>query len=598
MSNSPITNKILVTENCPYCERVEIFLKYRNADVKFTVSMEADYDEYPALANPDGGFLYESIEIIRAIEERYLDGVEYFFDSYKWENIIQLWRESFSKKIDISQFESLITEFSRSLCINALSASAIYPHLVRFSYTKNYSQAYMAVFKTDISNKIEQFFESSIDYRSKIVRKNVFISPLIQEPPLKKGEFYGFDTANERVYLDTAATAQCMKKPVEKRNSYLKIYASTHSTTSLYSKTLNNEIVNARETILNFLGLPKEKYAVLFIGQGATSVSNYLANLLKKSNELNSYAVSIYEHHSNDLPYRIAGKIIHIPKRLSANATDKNLVSELLENIKKGLVTHFVTTSCSNVTGHHPPIDELSEICNENDVPFFLDISQSIAHSNLGLSKLKRLDGVYFSGHKIYAPGTPGVLVIDRNILRDSHPPIIGGGAVEDVSKYDYILSESVETKHQPGTLDVLGIIQLKETLKILENTGMDRIYAHEKTLTEYTYEKLSAISNIVIYGYTGKSVGLIAFNIIGMEHELVAEILYEEYGIEVRNACFCAHPYVRELLRIDTISRNDFHYEYSGMVRISFGAYNTKDDADKVCSAIAEIAQKYLEQK
>ena len=92
---------------------------------------------------------------------------------------------------------------------------------------------------------------------------------------------------------------------------------------------------------------------------------------------------------------------------------------------------------------------------------------------------------------------------------------------------------------------------------------------------------------------------GVIPFNLQGLSHYLVAAVLSHEYGIGVRNGCFCAHPYVLHLMDIpepvawswrkQVVAGMRAHLP--GLVRISFGCYNTKEEVDWLVQALRNIA-------
>jgi hypothetical protein len=83
------------------------------------------------------------------------------------------------------------------------------------------------------------------------------------------------------------------------------------------------------------------------------------------------------------------------------------------------------------------------------------------------------------------------------------------------------------------------------------------------------------------------------------MDHGLTAAILNDYFNIAVRNECFCAHPYVKEMIIDDLL---DFTSEFedenfeeevflkSGMVRASVGLYNTRQDIVNLISALKNI--------
>jgi hypothetical protein len=92
----------------------------------------------------------------------------------------------------------------------------------------------------------------------------------------------------------------------------------------------------------------------------------------------------------------------------------------------------------------------------------------------------------------------------------------------------------------------------------------------------------------------------VVPFNLGGVPHALVAAILSDEHGIGVRSGCFCAHPYVTRLLRLSArevaaarkrLAADDWS-RTPGLVRASFGLYNTVAEIDALCGALAAIAR------
>jgi selenocysteine lyase/cysteine desulfurase len=92
----------------------------------------------------------------------------------------------------------------------------------------------------------------------------------------------------------------------------------------------------------------------------------------------------------------------------------------------------------------------------------------------------------------------------------------------------------------------------------------------------------------------------VIPFNVRGVPHFLTAAILGYEFGIGVRNGCFCAHPYILHLLGLtpeqtarvrDEMLAHD-RSEMPGLVRASFGLYNTVEEVDAFAAALEKIAR------
>ena len=131
----------------------------------------------------------------------------------------------------------------------------------------------------------------------------------------------------------------------------------------------------------------------------------------------------------------------------------------------------------------------------------------------------------------------------------------------------------------------------------------METVMAHEHTLLEYALRKLKSVRGVTLYGPTGDvldKVGVIAFNIDGMHHAYTSAIMGAEGGIGVRNGCFCAHPYVKQLLNVspeqeailaaEVLAGNKSNMP--GMVRASLGCYNNESDIDVFIEMVERIVR------
>ena len=145
----------------------------------------------------------------------------------------------------------------------------------------------------------------------------------------------------------------------------------------------------------------------------------------------------------------------------------------------------------------------------------------------------------------------------------------------------------------------------MAKALKCLSRIGMDKVAEHEAELTEYALKRLNPIKGLTIIGNNtpgtaGSRLGVVPFKIKGVANGKVAAILSTEYGIGVRSGCFCAHPYVTSLLNVPEADIEKFRTEVisgdrshmPGVVRISFGMYNTAEEVDYLAEALADIAK------
>ena len=242
----------------------------------------------------------------------------------------------------------------------------------------------------------------------------------------------------------------------------------------------------------------------------------------------------------------------------------------------------------------------MSKIAHKHGALILVDAAQSVAHMPSEVEK-NDIDFMIFSGHKVYTPMAPGVLIGKRQLLSTLDGQDLGGGSVSDVSFYDYNLFERFPDREQSGTPNIIGAIALANVIKKLNEIGFDNIQAHSIELTKQLINGLSKIDGISIYGdKTLARIGAVSFNHKDIDHGLLAAILNDYFAIAVRNECFCAHPYVSSLLKeelwsldIDNIPEEEQEVHINrkrGMVRASVSLYTSKSDIKTLLLAIENI--------
>ena len=434
-----------------------------------------------------------------------------------------------------------------------------------------------------------------------------------------KADFIGLNTTYStvnnkeirRVYLDSTASTLMMKAAHKSMESFYAHYANTHSLLYFSAKISTREYQWAHDRVLSFLKADPKDYTCFFTGSGTTAGINRLARVFRDYRpERGKVLVSLMEHHSNDLPHRKhAEEVIHIP--LDNFGREVGCIS--LEEIEKHLkdneskINYVAVTGVSNVTGIINPIYDIAELAHSYGALIIVDGAQMVSHLPVIISghenPNRNLDAFVFSGHKTYVPGSPGVVICRKDILQSIEPEEVGGGMVDRVFVDRYEVTKKFPDREEAGTPNISGAIGLAAVLEVLDKVGMDIIHNEETELINYALTELNKIPEIQIYGETNIEIcpraGSISFNVVGMDHGLTAAILNDYFNIAVRNECFCAHPYVKEMIIDDlldsTMVFEDDNFEEevflkSGMVRASVGLYNTQEDIINLISALKEI--------
>lgn len=413
---------------------------------------------------------------------------------------------------------------------------------------------------------------------------------------------------SSRVYLDSAASTLMMAPAYEVGHQFLEHYASTHSDLHYAARGASQAFEWAHQRVLEFVDADPENYCSFFAGSGATAGFNRMAASLSRARpERNVVLVSEMEHHSNDLPHRYhTSHTVHIPclgefERYGGLDMEKlrAIFDEHGENIN-----YIAVTGASNVTGAITPLAEVARLAHAVGAYLIVDASQMIAHAPVSMNDAD-IDILIFSGHKIYAPGSPGAVIAKQSILKEIKPAELGGGMVDDVYIAEYMPTATLPDREEAGTPNIVGGIMLGAVLDLLTRVGMDKVRDKEIGLIDFAWNGLKDIEGVSVYGPEPDDIprtGTIAFNIKGLDHGLTAAALNDYHNIQVRNGCFCAHPYVRELLKrelwemdIDPDAPNaEADVERKrGMSRASLGLYTTQADLEALLVAVRDLVNR-----
>lgn len=416
-----------------------------------------------------------------------------------------------------------------------------------------------------------------------------------------------------RIYLDSAASTLRLGVVQKVLDRFQPHYANTHSTLHYAARLSTIEYAWAHRMALEFVGADPARWMCFFTGSGTTAGMNRVARMLRQLRPARDVVVtSIMEHHSNDLPHRKHfGEVVHVasePSGRSLGGIDMAQLRAVLQSHGKR-VNYVAITGISNVTGYVNPVHDIAALAHRHGALVVVDAAQMVAHAPVRMNgegdPARELDVLVFSGHKVYAPGSPGVVVARQDLFAGVEPEEVGGGMVETVWLDRFTVSERFPDREEAGTPNIPGAIGLAAALYALQGVGMEAIAAEERELMRYALRRLSDVPGIVIYGPADADscalIGVIAFNLEGCDHAFTAAVLNDYFNIAVRNECFCAHPYVREMvmMSLEEAAAGDLSNEdlerlaerHRGMVRASFGIYSTREDVDALTGAVREIA-------
>lgn len=385
---------------------------------------------------------------------------------------------------------------------------------------------------------------------------------------------------NPIVYLDSAATAQRPDVVIEAEMEFYRNY-NANPLRGLYSLGIEatDRYEEARECVAKFIHAASAK-EIIFTRNATESLNlvaySYGLSHLQKGDEI---VVSILEHHSNQLPWRmVAEKTGAVVKYLECDRqghiSDADLQAAFSEKTKLVAVTQV-----SNVLGIRTPIDKIVALARKSGAVVVLDAAQSTPHMEVDVQKLG-VDFLAFSGHKLMAPMGIGVLYGRKELLSEMPPFLTGGEMIRTVTR-DKVVYAELPHKFEAGTVNGAGAWALAAAIRYLQEVGYEQIQKQELLLTTQLMDGLKKVPHVQVQGSPDpkEHCGIVSFTIDGVHPHDVSSILDAD-GIAVRAGHHCAQPLMQQIGVMST-------------TRASMYFYNTEEDIEKLLASVQTIRRR-----
>ncbi len=385
---------------------------------------------------------------------------------------------------------------------------------------------------------------------------------------------------NPIVYLDSAATAQRPDVVIEAEMEFYRNY-NANPLRGLYSLGIEatDRYEEARECVAKFIHAASAK-EIIFTRNATESLNlvaySYGLSHLRKGDEI---VVSIFEHHSNQLPWRmVAEKTGAVVKYLECDRqgyiSDADLQAAFSEKTKLVAVTQV-----SNVLGIRTPIEKIVALARKSGAVVVLDAAQSTPHMEVDVQKLG-VDFLAFSGHKLMAPMGIGVLYGRKELLSEMPPFLTGGEMIRTVTR-DKVVYAELPHKFEAGTVNGAGAWALAAAIRYLQEVGYEQIQKQELLLTTQLMDGLKKVPHVQVQGSPDpkEHCGIVSFTIDGVHPHDVSSILDAD-GIAVRAGHHCAQPLMQQIGVMST-------------TRASMYFYNTEEDIEKLLASVQTIRRR-----
>jgi cysteine desulfurase / selenocysteine lyase len=378
----------------------------------------------------------------------------------------------------------------------------------------------------------------------------------------------------ELIYLDSGATSQKPRAVIDAQAEHLASHnANVHRGVYALAQEADAAYDQARHKVAAFVGAHPQ---TTIFTKNVTEAINLVAYSWGRANVGPGDAVLItqMEHHANLVPWQMLCRersaelrYLEVDERgeLSLEALDRELA--------RGDVKLVAFAHVSNVLGTINPVAEMTSRARAAGALSLVDGAQAVPQTPVDVQALGA-DFYGWTGHKALGPTGVGVLHGREEILEQMEPFLTGGDMIASVD-FQSVSWNELPYKFEAGTPPIAEAVGLGAAVDYLSALGMDRVRAHERSLTAYMLARLAEVPGLRVVGppeaeHRG---ALASFTIEGIHPHDVAE-LADRGGVCIRAGHHCAQPLMRCL-------------GVGATARASVGVYNDVADIDALVAAL-----------
>lgn len=377
------------------------------------------------------------------------------------------------------------------------------------------------------------------------------------------------------IYLDNAATT--MHKPQTVIDAVAQAMCSLgNAGRGATSGALDaaRTIHGCRAKLARLLGCPRADH-VCFTLNSTAALNTVINGVVRPGDRV---VTTVLEHNSVLRPLNRLAAEQGVTVEHAGCDTNGVLDYDELERLVTTGTRAVVVTHASNVTGNSVDIARVAAMAHAAGALVIVDASQSAGTAHIDMQAMG-LDVVCFTGHKgLMGPQGTGGLAVAEGV--DVAPWAMGGTGVHS---FDPLQPLEWPTRLEAGTLNGHGIAGLSAGLDFIEaQGGVEAIAAHERSLAERFLAGVREIPGIALYGAFDQPVrsAIVSLNVGDIDSAEISDALMQGWGIATRPGAHCA-PLMHRALGT----------ERQGIVRFSFGYFNTDEEVDTAIDALRDLA-------
>ncbi len=329
---------------------------------------------------------------------------------------------------------------------------------------------------------------------------------------------------------------------------------------------------HAYDTAATLIGCSRDEVAFVENATRAWDMAFYAIPFRPRDRILTAQA----EYASNYIAYlqvtqRTGAVVEAIPNDAYGQISLTALRQTIDERVKLISITHVPTSG-----GLVNPIAEVGKIAREAGILYLVDACQSVGQMPIDVTQIG-CDMLSTTGRKyLRGPRGTGFLYVRRGILEQLEPPFLDLHSATWLAPDRYEMRPDAR-RFEGWEANYAGKIGLATAIDYALQWGLDNIWRRVKALAYQLRSQLSPLPGIIVRDRGITQCGIVTFTAEGIEPEVIQQKLAAQH-INVSVAVRSSTLLDMDARRLNTLVRASVHY------------YNTEEEIERFCTAIAEI--------
>ena len=386
-----------------------------------------------------------------------------------------------------------------------------------------------------------------------------------------------FAYPNEDIYFDSASLGRLPISSINKiQEFYERNIGGTVRGTHRLAIEASRFLEEKRKTLAEIFSITPNQVA--FLPSREVAILNSLFYLQKARG--NKILTSVLEDHSILAPLIKFCDMSNLEIEYLSLKDEQNLTDKLNDKITSETKAMILSSQSLGI-GAKRDWKHIVRICKDKEIPFILDISNSIGHEPFDFGN--QIPDIVLSSGSSGALGPPGTAfqILAEEIENDFEPLVVGGGSIVSLDKNSFKLL-SGSSKYEPGQLNLAGITGMVNSISELNKIGFKKIETYETKLRNLIVDGIKNTSNItLIEGNDIKYGPIISFISEEIDAHDIAIILEDMGKVYVRSGALCSHIFMDEINR-------------DALVQVSTHIYNTEEDVNNFIELLKSIMDEF----